>query len=136
VQNFSSFYDSEENQKTKWSYLKHYIYYNTRHGDMRILRSNETGFPPAMEKVFKESSGYNEECKLDLWVKNACKNIEAGYPYLEKHNDFERSLTSSPANISRLNDGRFSERGATTVNFEAITYCLTLAIDDKQNFSN
>ena len=129
VQNFSNFYDSEENQNTKWSYLKHYIRYNTRHGDMRILRSNETGFSPTTEKIFKESSGYNEECKLYLWVKNTCKNIEVGYPYLEKHNDFEKSLTSSPANISRLNDGRFSDRGATSYNFEAITYCLTLAID-------
>lgn len=129
VQKFSNFYDSEEDRKMKWSYLKHYIRYNTRHGDMRILRSNETDFPATKEKIFKESSGYNEECELYLWTKDTCKKIEAGYPYLHKPNDLDKSLISSPAKVSRLNDGRFSARGAATFSFEGITYCLTLAID-------
>ncbi len=129
VQNFSDFYESEEIKDKKWSYLKHYIRYNTRHGDMRILQSNETDFPASKERIFKESPGYNEECELYLWTKDTCKKIEAGYPYLHKPNDIEKSLISSPAKVSRLNDGRFSARGATSFTFEGITYCLTLAID-------
>ena len=44
VQDFSSFYSSNEYGKDEWSYLKHYIRFKTRHGDMRILRPDDTGF--------------------------------------------------------------------------------------------
>ncbi|NEP08578.1 MAG: hypothetical protein F6K34_29750 [Okeania sp. SIO4D6] len=40
VQDFSDYYSSDDYGKKQWSYLKHYIRFNTRHGDMRILRPN------------------------------------------------------------------------------------------------
>jgi Histidine kinase-, DNA gyrase B-, and HSP90-like ATPase len=129
VQDFSKYYDSEEKPNTKWSYLKHYIRYNTRHGDTRILRSSETDFPSAQEKVFAELPGYNKECKLYLWTGVKCERVESGYPYLNKPNELEKALIRSPAQISRLRDGSFSARAANSFRFEGIGYSLTLAID-------
>ncbi|MBW4595283.1 MAG: ATP-binding protein [Brasilonema angustatum HA4187-MV1] len=130
VEKFSDFYDSEEDRITKWSYLKHYICFNTRHGDMRILRPNDTDFPARKAESFKQSPGYNDQCELYLWTKGRkvddLKKIFAGYPYLEKPNDL---VISSPAEVSSLSAGRFSARGAATFTFEGITYCLALAID-------
>jgi hypothetical protein len=133
VERFSTYYNSEEDGITKWSYLKHYIRFNTRHGDMRILRYSETDFPANKAKAFEQCSGYNDQFELYLWTENANKKkewlekIEAGYPYLHKPNDLDKSL--SPAEVSHLNNGRFSARGAATFGFEGITYCLALAID-------
>ena len=133
VERFSTYYNSEEDGITKWSYLKHYIRFNTRHGDMRILRYSETDFPANKAKVFEKCSGYNDQFELYLWTENAHKKkewlqkIEAGYPYLHKPNDLIKS--SSPVEVSHLNHGRFSARSAATFVFEGITYCLALAID-------
>jgi hypothetical protein len=133
VEKFSTYYNSEEDGITKWSYIKHYIRFNTRHGDMRILRYSETDFPANKAKLFEQCSGYNDQFELYLWTENANKKkewlqkIEAGYPYLEKPNDLIKS--SSPAEVSHLNHGRFSARSAATFSFENITYCLALAID-------
>ena len=133
VERFSTYYNSEEDGITKWSYLKHYIRFNTRHGDMRILRYSETDFPANKAKLFEQCSGYNDQFELYLWTENAHKKkewlqkIEAGYPYLHKPNDLIKS--SSPAEVSHLNHGRFSARSAATFVFEGITYCLALAID-------
>ncbi|WP_137666742.1 ATP-binding protein, partial [Sphaerospermopsis reniformis] len=57
VERFSTYYNSEEDGTTKWSYLKHYIRFNTRHGDMRILRYSETDFPANKAKSFEQCSG-------------------------------------------------------------------------------
>jgi len=135
VERFSTYYNSEEDGITKWSYLKHYIRFNTRHGDMRILRSSETDFPANKATMFQQCSGYNDQCELYLWTENANKKkewlqkIEAGYPYLHKPNDVDKSVIRSPSEVSTLNAGRFSARGSATFNFEGITYCLALAID-------
>ncbi|MBW4449477.1 MAG: ATP-binding protein [Spirirestis rafaelensis WJT71-NPBG6] len=131
VEKFSDFYDSEEDGITKWSYLKHYIRFNTRHGDMRILRPDKTDFSAGKAETFKQSLGYNDQCELYLWTRDVkkvdgLKKIEAGYPYLEKPSDIH---ISSPAEVSSLSTGRFFARGAATFQFEGITYCLALAID-------
>ncbi len=124
VQDFSSFYSSDDYGK-QWSYLKHYIRFNTRHGDMRILRPNYTGFPKRREVSFRETIGYNDECKLFLWSKikhnkYGLQEIKSGYPYLPKPDATEASKIKSPAQISSLNDGNFSAR-----------YCSTFLYDEK-----
>jgi hypothetical protein len=135
VDKFSDFYDSsEDTPSNKWSYLKHYIRFNTRHGDMRILRPSKTGFPDRIAENFKQTKGYNEDCKLFLWTNTHKKTynlevIETGYPYLEYPNELEKILISSPAKVASLNNGQFSSRGAKTFHFEASTYSLVLAID-------
>jgi hypothetical protein len=97
------------------------------------LINKRTDFPANKAKFFEQCSGYNDQFELYLWTENANKKkewlqkIEAGYPYLHKPNDLDKSL--SPAEISHLNNGRFSARGAATFVFEGITYCLALAID-------
>lgn len=129
VEKFSDFYNTDENGITSWSYLKHYIRFNTRHGDMRILQSDKTDFPASKAENLKQSPGYNEQTKLYLWSNNQLKKIEPGYPYLEKPDELDKLQIKSPAKVSRLNDGRFSYRGAARFEFEGITYCLALAID-------
>jgi hypothetical protein len=135
VEKFSSYYNSEEDGITKWSYIKNYIRFNTRHGDMRILRSSETDFPASKATMFQQCPGYNDQCELYIWTEDTSRKkeflqkIEAGYPYLHKPNDMDTSLIRTPAEVSTLNAGRFSARGAATFSFEGITYCLALAID-------
>jgi hypothetical protein len=129
VENFSDFYDSEEDRKTQWSYLKNYIRFNTKHGDMRILRPEETAFPDDKSGSFKKSLGYNEDCELYLWTGNNLENVKAGYPYLAKPDDQDQLQIKSPAKISKLNDGRFFGREAYTFQFRNTVYCFTLAID-------
>lgn len=129
IEKFSDHYDPDDDGLREWSYLKHYIRFNTRHGDMRCLRPNETGFSDAKAQSFKQSTGYNDQCELYLWTKGRLKKIEAGYPYLDKPDDFDKILLKSPVQVSRLNDGRFSARGAMTFQFEGINYCLAIAID-------
>ena len=129
VEKFSDYYNPDDDAIREWSYLKHYIRFNTRHGDMRCLRSEETGFSDAKAQSFKQAPGYNDQCELYLWTKGSLKKIEAGYPYLDEPDDLDKLAIKSPAQVSRLNDGRFSARGAMTFQFEGITYCLAIAID-------
>ncbi|MFB8790800.1 MAG: ATP-binding protein [Potamolinea sp.] len=129
IEKFSDYYNPDDDGRREWSYLKHYIRFNTRHGDMRCLRPNETGFSDARAQSFKQSPGYNDQSELYLWTKDSLQKIEAGYPYLEKPNDFDKLVIKSPAQVSSLNHGRFSARGTMAFKFEGITYCLALAID-------
>jgi hypothetical protein len=96
---------------------------------MRCLRPNETGFSAAKAQNLKQAPGYNDQCELYLWTKGSLKKIEAGYPYLDEPDDLDKLAIKSPAQVSRLNDGRFSARGAMIFQFEGITYCLAIAID-------
>lgn len=129
VEKFSDFYDPNEERPNQWSYLKNYIRFNTRHGDVRILRPETTGFPASKAESFKKTPGYNDRVKLYLWTKKGLEEVQAGYPYLPKPDEQDQSLIRSPQIVSRLNDGRFSSRAATTFEFEETTYCLILAID-------
>ncbi len=132
VQDFSNFYSSNEYGKHEWSYLKNYIRFNTRHGDMRILRPSYTGFPKRREVSFRETIGYNDQCKLFLWSmikyhKYELEEIKPGYPYLPKPDDTEKIKT--PAELSSLYSGKFSGRYCSTFLHEEKIYCITLAID-------
>lgn len=129
VEKFSDYYDSDDDGRNEWSYLKHYIRFNTRHGDMRCLRAKETGFSDAKAQSFKKAPGYNEHCELYLLTKGSLKKVEAGYPYLNEPDDLDQLAIKSPAQVSSLNHGSFSARGSMTFLFEGITYCLVLAID-------
>ncbi|MCT7949460.1 ATP-binding protein [Ancylothrix sp. C2] len=129
VNNFPDYYDSKKHKDEELSYLRNYIRFYTRHGDMRILRPNDTGFPNDKQELFKSCTGYNDQCKLYLWTENKLKKIEVGYPYLEKPDDSDKLTIKSPANVAKLIDGRFYERLATNFEFEGMTYCLVLAID-------
>lgn len=130
VERFSYFYGTDgPDGKEDFSYIKNYIRFNTRHGDMRILRAEKTGFPPNKAKNFQNSPGYNDECDLYLWTKGQLKKLESGYPYLEKPDDLYKLQIKSPSNVSRLRSGNFYSRGAATFSFDGRTYCLALAID-------
>jgi hypothetical protein len=55
--------------------------------------------------------------------------LKQAIPTLDEPDDLDKLAIKSPAQVSRLNDGRFSARGAMTFQFEGITYCLAIAID-------
>ncbi|WP_287289434.1 hypothetical protein, partial [Okeania sp. SIO2B9] len=117
------------------------IHFNTRHGDMRILRPNYTGFPQRREISFRETSGYNEQCKLSLWSKTkkdkyTLEEIKPGYPYLPKPDATEAKKIKSPAQVSSLDNGNFSARYCSTFSYEETTYCIVLAIDGRTRTRN
>ncbi|MDT9339016.1 ATP-binding protein [Trichodesmium erythraeum 21-75] len=140
IANFNKFYSTDEYARDDWSYLKHYIRFNTRHGDMRILRPDKTGFPQRKEALFKGSMGYNDQCKLFLWSKTkkeyTLEEIESGYPYLQKPNDNEEIKISTPAKVSSLENGNFSGRYCSTFKYQETIYCITLAIDGNRRALN
>lgn len=141
VEDFYKFYSSDEYGGKKWSYLKHYIRFNTRHGDMRILRADETGFPQRREVSFKETTGYNDQCELFLWSKTRkdeyeLEKIKSGYPYLPKPDANEKIKIRTPAQVSSLDNGNFSDRYCSTFSHQDITYCITLAIDGNRRALN
>ena len=140
IANFNKFYSTDEYARDDWSYLKHYIRFNTRHGDMRILRPDKTGFPQRKEALFKGSMGYNDQCKLFLWSKTkkeyTLEEIESGYPYLQKPNDNEEIKISTPAEVSSLENGNFSGRYCSTFKYQETIYCITLAIDGNRRALN
>jgi hypothetical protein len=127
VTNFTKYYTKQKIKGKEYYYLEEYIRFHTRHGDMRILRPNETGFSNQKALNFKSTFRYNDQCELFLWSDNSLKKIEAGFPYLLKPDDLDK--IKSPSNVSRLRSGNFYARLATTFEFEERTYCLSLAID-------
>ena len=125
VEDFSKFYSLDEGDH---SYLRNYIRCNTRHGDMRILKPEETGFKKQSQVNFQKTSGFNDKTKLVVWEKGFLKEVEPGYPYLRKP-DSTLVQAKSPSEVSRLRDGQFYSRNAETFQFEGRTYCVTLAVD-------
>ena len=140
VENFSAYYSSDDYGSDTWSYLKHYIRFNTRHGDMRILRPDETGFPQRRLISFTKTPAYNDQCKIYLWSKKRSKyslqEIKSGYPYLDKPDQAEESKIKTPSQISTLNNGNFSARYCSTFKYEERTYCIVLAIDGHRRALN
>ena len=135
-----TYYSSDDFLSNTWSYLKHYIRFNTRHSDMRILRPDETGFPHRRSISFTKTGGYNDQCKLYLWAKKiknySLQEIKPGYPYLDKPDQTEESKIKSPSQISSLNNGNFSARYCSTFLYEETTYCIVLAIDGHRRALN
>ena len=132
VDNFQKYYSSNQGNKNQdWSYLANYICFNTRHGDMRILNADKTGFSESTAKNFQNTPGYNHSLELYIWSKSKLKKIDAGYPYLEEPNEFDKLQIYSPSKIAALRYGNFYSRQAGTFRFDDSTYCITLAIDGK-----
>lgn len=133
VDNFSKYYGTDK----KYPYIKSYIRFYTRHGDVRILDYERTGFSAKEATIFKTSSPtYNDKCQLFIWncteKKSKLENIPPGYPYIEKPNvipGMEDHFWKLPAEIKRLSSGRFSDRKSHVFKLDGITYCLVLAID-------
>lgn len=96
---------------------------------IRNLRPEVTGFPQKAFTSFKKIPGYNENCDLNLWAKGILKEIETGYPYLPKPDEQDLKQIKSPIEVSRLRNGNFFDRRATTFEFAARYYSLILAID-------
>lgn len=140
IDNFSAYYSSDDFGVNTWSYLKHYIRFNTKHGDMRILRPVDTGFLERRAISFTQTVGYNDQCKLYLWSKKRSKyslqEIKSGYPYLDKPDQAEESKIKTPSQISSLNNGNFSARYCSTFLHEETTYCIVLAIDGHRRALN
>ena len=129
VDNFSTYYGRNTN---KFSYLKNYISFNSRHGDIRTLHPKKTGFSESVSLAFKKDRGYRNDCELFLWLSSdkplfldGLEKIPDGYPYLEKAEEGFKLPTS----LSRLFDGRFCARYAKMITFEERSYCLILAVD-------
>jgi hypothetical protein len=137
VDNFSSYYNYYSTTNRPYPYIKTYIRFYTRHGDVRILDRERTGFRAIDAKNFKTSSPtYNDKCQLFIWNSTAKKDklekIPSGYPYIDKSDvipGMEDYISKPPAEIKRLNTGRFYYRSAHTFKYDGITYCLVLAID-------
>jgi hypothetical protein len=139
VDNFSYYYgvdDDGSNGSENLTYLRNYIRFNTRHGDMRILRPEETDFQPSKAVNFSKTSGYNDRCEVFIWTKESLSKVPVGYPYLSKPDGSIKSQMKSPSEVSRLRDGQFYARYATTFQFNNRTYCLALAIDGNRRALN
>ncbi|MGD1714816.1 hypothetical protein [Dapis sp. BLCC M172] len=133
VDNFPHYYSTDND----YPYIKSYIRFYTRHGDVRILQPETTGFSSVAAKNFKTcSSSYNDRCHLFLWNCSSktgnLEEIPIGYPYVirpEVIPGLEKYVSYSPAQIKQLTNGKFYDRSADTFKFGGFNYCIALAID-------
>lgn len=131
VDNFSSYYGTDKD----YPYIKSYIRFSTRHGDVRILDSERTGFSEQEAEHFKKSSPtYNDKCQLFIWNcnKEQLEEIPPGYPYIDKPKflpGMEDYIWKTPAEIKQLRSGRFYYRKAQVFKFSGTMYSLVFAID-------
>lgn len=135
VKDFSYYYGTD---KGNLSYIRNYIRFNTRHGDVRILRPRYTGFSQAANRIFEKEQGYRYDCKLSLWTVTgslplgSLEPIPAGYPYLYK----SAETFNNPAQISRLLSFKGDSRHAKNIHVDGRNYCLILAIDGNRKVLN
>jgi len=135
VKDFSYYYGTD---KGKLSYIRNYIRFNTKHGDVRILRPRDTGFSQGANRIFEKEQGYRDDCKLSLWTVTgslplgSLEPIPAGYPYLYK----SAEAFNNPAQISRLLSFKGDSRHAKNIHVDGRNYCLILAIDGNRKVLN
>ena len=105
------------------SYVFNYIRFYTCHGDVRYL-TKEAGFTPN-HRVLVSPPFSNMKFGIHAGKKQVA--VPFGYPYLlaGKHDP----NIKSPAEVSRLRDGRFSSRAAKTFAVGSEKFSITLAID-------
>jgi hypothetical protein len=143
---FSKFFGTKNGTETKvdksrkheTSYLWNYIRFYTRHGDVRILNAETTGFSVKhithVEGPIRKSM---EPAKLMVWVDervgpekerfgDQLKEVPAGFPYLRKHTG-EAPL--DPKYVSQLRSGRFYARHAGTFEYEGRPFSWILVVD-------
>ena len=121
---FARFYDADKIEK---SYLWNYVRFSTRHGDVRVLDPERTGFSQRAAAAFGGLAGFNDATKLLLQAKEQWFEIPHGFPYLSQPPAGEEIRT--PDNVSRLRDGSFFGRAAKVFSHEQRKFALVLAID-------
>ena len=110
-------------KKIEESYVFNYIRFFTRHGDVRRL-DKKHGF--TQNQITQVSSKIGE-AEFVCFANKKSSIIPHGFPYLEKPG-IELDI-KSPAQVSRLRDGRFFSRAAKTFQVGSITYSIVMAID-------
>jgi len=128
----------DKSRKHETSYLWNYIRFCTRHGDVRILDAENTGFSAKhtthVEGPIRHSM---EPARLMVWVdegagpdkerfEDQLKEVPVGFPYLHKHTG-EAPL--DPKYVSQLRSGRFYARHAGTFEYEGRPFSWVLVID-------
>ncbi|MCB9718740.1 MAG: hypothetical protein H6712_33150 [Myxococcales bacterium] len=109
----------------RYYYLREYVRFSTRHGDIRILNPAQTGFPQSAASSFRAMPGYNDAVSLRLWRGESWEDVLPGYPYLHKTDE----QAKDPSELARLRDGRFTARHAKAIKHSGRTYALVLAVD-------
>lgn len=105
------------------SYIYNYIRFYTKHGDVRNLTKSQ-GFNPSQRN--QVSSGITP-AEFLVFANGKENKIPFGYPYLDK-GATDPSL-KSPAQVSRLRDGRFVSRSAKRFLVGPNKFSIIMAID-------
>ncbi|WP_225414141.1 ATP-binding protein [Stigmatella hybrida] len=126
VEDFNSYF-TVNGAAPEASYLCNYIRSCTRHGDVRILNQKMTGFSADAQNAFRYSPGYNDKCRLGVWVGSGFHQVSAGYFWLNKPD--QAALIKDPHEIARLRDGTFWDRHAQMIEHAGRKYAFILAID-------
>lgn len=126
VEDFETYFTVKSSQPES-SYLYNYVVSSTKHGDMRILRPKETGFPMDAQNAFKQSAGYDDKCTLGIWTGKSMFDVPPGYFWLSKPD--AAAPIKDPHEITRLRDGTFWDRHAMMFEHAGRHFSLALAVD-------
>jgi hypothetical protein len=119
------------------SYLWNYIRFYTRHGDIRILNADKTGFSNSHRDIVEEPVvKETPPPQFYIWVDenvdvdkegftNQFKEIPCGFPYLEK----PKGIPLGPKDVQQMASARFYARHAGTFEYNDQIYTWILAID-------
>ena len=121
----------------EFSYLWNYIRFYTRHGDIRILSSERTGFANKHKELVEDPLIREAPSpRFLIWVDenidfgkdgfiDQLKQIPSGFPYLEK----AKGIPLGPKDVAQMASARFYARHAGTFEHNDQTYTWVLAID-------
>ncbi|WP_437998721.1 hypothetical protein WMF26_00725 [Sorangium sp. So ce185] len=123
VEDFDTYFTAKATQPES-SYLYNYILSSTKHGDVRVLKPKETGFPTDAQNAFRQSTGYNDRCTLGIWAGKSLHDVPAGYFWLAKPD--ATAPIKDPHEITRLRDGTFWDRHAMMFEHAGRHYSLAL----------
>lgn len=133
-------YIKEKDRKQEGSYLWNYIRFFTRHGDVRVLNSADTGFSDFHTSVIEYPVTKKQSApEVLVWIdkdidesderfSSQLVRIPPGYPYLRK----PVKTPAGPKQITSLRNGRFYARHAGTFEYNDEYYTWILAIDGHQ----
>ncbi|GAB3443371.1 hypothetical protein NX773_22085 [Massilia solisilvae] len=120
TENFGKYFALKK--RPEESYVYNYIRFFSRHGDVRRL-DKAHGF--TQNQITQVSSKIGE-ASLTCFANKKAFQIPHGFPYLEKSNEVD---VKTPAQVSRLRDGRFFSRAAKCFQVGGATYSIIMAID-------
>ena len=122
TENFARYFSF--GKKPDESYVYSYIRFYTKHGDTRYLTKDQGFLPNSIIQV----SNNIKPIQLALYgSKKASIEIPFGYPYLAIEK--QELDVKSPANVSRLRDGRFCSRAAKAFSVGGENYSIIMSID-------